>query len=198
MSQTKTLYRYLDNCKREASMHMELELLGDYLARELYLKVAMQHRPKPGHGLDTATLYLQTFYHYNFNEISQYSAQTLHSMLTKERLTYEQYIHAVDLWRTQDESDARSEVWKQIRQQAWQQFQLHLFGDDLATRQAYHSTGLAAIHHYLIERHHWLPHQVKCWKASVLQSLLTEEMQGWQPNEDQVHFWKDNAELTSE
>lgn len=35
-------------------------------------------------------------------------------------------------------------------------------GDDLARKEGYtHLDGLEAIHRYIIDKHHWLPHQVR-------------------------------------
>jgi hypothetical protein len=59
-------------------------------------------------------------------------------------------------------------------------FQTECFGDHLARREGYKAlSGMDAIHFYLIEKHHWLPAQVKALNAEDLMLLLEEEMHGW-------------------
>jgi hypothetical protein len=59
-------------------------------------------------------------------------------------------------------------------------FHLDLFGDFLAEREGYNEhTGLDALYYYLIQKHHWLPSQVRSLNQSDLYLLFDEEMSGW-------------------
>ena len=57
---------------------------------------------------------------------------------------------------------------------------LVVFGDHLAQREGYKDTGgLDAVHFYLIQKHHWLPRDVRSMSFDDLQFLLREELAGW-------------------
>ncbi len=59
-------------------------------------------------------------------------------------------------------------------------FYLDLFGDTLSKREGYKSHGgLEALQFYLIQKHHWLPSQVKSLNWDDLHFLFAEEMHGW-------------------
>lgn len=59
-------------------------------------------------------------------------------------------------------------------------YHLTVFGDELARRQGYRSIdGLEAVHLYLVNKHHWLPRDVKSMSLEDLRFALSEEMQGW-------------------
>lgn len=57
---------------------------------------------------------------------------------------------------------------------------LEVFGHELATRQSYTDIdGMEAIWLYLINKHHWLPRDVRSMTPDDLMLALHEEMQGW-------------------
>ena len=57
---------------------------------------------------------------------------------------------------------------------------LEVFGHELAKRQNYTDIdGMEAIWLYLINKHHWLPRDVRSMAPADLQLALHEEMQGW-------------------
>ncbi len=59
-------------------------------------------------------------------------------------------------------------------------YHLHIFGDHLAAREEYKEySGMDAIHYYIIQKHNWLPSQVRNLSSDDLLFLLGEEMQGW-------------------
>lgn len=62
---------------------------------------------------------------------------------------------------------------------------LEVFGDDLARREGYRDiNGIEAIHLYLVNKHHWLPRDVRAMSYDDLQFALHTEMQGWTPPPD--------------
>lgn len=57
---------------------------------------------------------------------------------------------------------------------------MEVFGDTLAEKQGYKDiNGMDAIHLYLINKHHWLPRDVRSMSLADLQLALHQEMQGW-------------------
>ena len=53
---------------------------------------------------------------------------------------------------------------------------LYLIGDKLAKREGYSSlSGLDAVYYYLIQKHNWLPSQVKTMNVEDLNFCLEEE-----------------------
>ncbi|MCO7224723.1 hypothetical protein [Pleionea sp. CnH1-48] len=60
-------------------------------------------------------------------------------------------------------------------------YTLIVFGDELARREKYQGlNGMDAIHYYLVQKHNWLPSQVKSLSMDELHFLLTEDMHGWE------------------
>jgi len=59
-------------------------------------------------------------------------------------------------------------------------YNLEIFGDFVAKREKYKiHTGMDALHYYLVQKHHWLPSQVKALNRDDLRFLLAEEMSDW-------------------
>lgn len=61
-------------------------------------------------------------------------------------------------------------------------YHLAMFGDFIANREGYKSgdlQGMKAVHFYLIQKHNWLPRDVKAMSYDDLRFVLAEEMQGW-------------------
>lgn len=59
-------------------------------------------------------------------------------------------------------------------------YSLELFGHNLAKRQGYKDIdGMEAIYLYLINKHHWLPREVRSMTPDDLRLALHQEMQGW-------------------
>jgi hypothetical protein len=59
-------------------------------------------------------------------------------------------------------------------------FNLELFGDELAIRNEYkENKGLDAIQFYLMSKYGWLPSVVKSMSMEDLRFALSEEMSGW-------------------
>jgi hypothetical protein len=59
-------------------------------------------------------------------------------------------------------------------------YSLHVFGDALAKREGYKNLdGIEAIHFYLIEKHSWLPRDVRSMSNEDLRFVLCQEMEGW-------------------
>lgn len=59
-------------------------------------------------------------------------------------------------------------------------YYLELFGDALANREGYkRHLGMDALHYYLVQKHHWLPSQVRALNRDDLHFLFDEEMTGW-------------------
>lgn len=57
---------------------------------------------------------------------------------------------------------------------------LHIFGDEIASREGYQGIdGMEAIHLYLVNKHHWLPRDVRAMSPDDLRLALHVEMQGW-------------------
>lgn len=58
---------------------------------------------------------------------------------------------------------------------------LDVFGDTLALKQGYKSDlhGIDAVRYYLMQKHHWLPRDVKSMSYEDLQFALSEEQAGW-------------------
>ena len=66
-------------------------------------------------------------------------------------------------------------------------YHLHRFGEHIAKREKYkRHTGIDAIHFYLIQKHHWLPFQVRSMSDEDLRFVLTEEMHGWTLPKDAI------------
>jgi hypothetical protein len=61
-----------------------------------------------------------------------------------------------------------------------QAFYLDLFGDFIAQQEGYKShKGVDALHYYLVQKHHWLPRDVRSLSWDDLHFLFDEEMSGW-------------------
>jgi hypothetical protein len=59
-------------------------------------------------------------------------------------------------------------------------YSLDVFGDALATREGYKTVdGLNAVHLYLMNKHHWLPRDVRSMSPEDMRFALAEEMRGW-------------------
>lgn len=59
-------------------------------------------------------------------------------------------------------------------------FSLECFGDDLAKREGYKGLkGMDALFYYLVQKHHWLPSQVRALNVEDLELLFSEEREGW-------------------
>ncbi len=59
-------------------------------------------------------------------------------------------------------------------------YSIDCFGDHLAKREGYKSlNGIEAIHYYLVQKHNWLPAQVRSLNVEDIHFLLKEEMNGW-------------------
>lgn len=59
-------------------------------------------------------------------------------------------------------------------------FLLEVFGYELASRHSYRDLGgMDAVYLYLINKHHWLPRDVRSLSTDDLLLTLHEEMQGW-------------------
>ena len=57
---------------------------------------------------------------------------------------------------------------------------LAVFGDHIAKREGYKEVdGLDAIHLYLVQKHHWLPRDVRSMSPDDLRFVLSEELAGW-------------------
>lgn len=57
---------------------------------------------------------------------------------------------------------------------------LDLFGDTLAEREGYEeSSGMDAVHFYLVHKFGWLPGQVRAMSFEDMRFVLQEEMRGW-------------------
>jgi len=57
---------------------------------------------------------------------------------------------------------------------------LDAFGDRIAQREGYQATrGMDAVHLYLMNKHHWLPRDVRSMSQDDLEFALAEEMHGW-------------------
>lgn len=59
-------------------------------------------------------------------------------------------------------------------------YSLAVFGDTLAKREKYKDLdGMEAIHYYLIQKHHWLPRDVRAMTADDIRLVLSQDMAGW-------------------
>lgn len=59
-------------------------------------------------------------------------------------------------------------------------YMLEVFGHTLAEQQGYKDIdGMDAIHLYLVNKHHWLPRDVRSMTPEDLRLALHQEMQGW-------------------
>lgn len=57
---------------------------------------------------------------------------------------------------------------------------LEIFGDHIAEREGYRAyDGLEAIYFYLVQKHNWLPRDVRSMSLEDLRFVLSEEMDGW-------------------
>lgn len=57
---------------------------------------------------------------------------------------------------------------------------LDRFGDTLAEREGYRTyDGIEAVHYYLIQKHGWLPRDVRTMSYEDMRFALGEEMAGW-------------------
>lgn len=53
---------------------------------------------------------------------------------------------------------------------------LYLLGDKIAKKEGYKSlSGIEAVHYYLMQKHHWLPSQVKSMSYTDLSFCFEEE-----------------------
>lgn len=61
-----------------------------------------------------------------------------------------------------------------------QAYYLEVFGNYLAEREGYRELdGMKAIHYYLIQKHHWLPKDVRSMCIEDIRFLMCEEMVDW-------------------
>ena len=61
-----------------------------------------------------------------------------------------------------------------------QDYALCLFGNELAKREGYKDIdGMEAVHLYLINKHHWLPRDVRSMTGDDIRLALHQEMQDW-------------------
>lgn len=59
-------------------------------------------------------------------------------------------------------------------------YMLDVFGNTLAEQQGYKDIdGMEAVYLYLINKHHWLPRDVRSMTPDDLRLALHQEMQGW-------------------
>jgi hypothetical protein len=59
-------------------------------------------------------------------------------------------------------------------------FHLDVFGDHVAKREGYKATsGREALWLYVIQKHHWLPRDVRSMTDEDFRLVLGEEMHGW-------------------
>lgn len=60
-------------------------------------------------------------------------------------------------------------------------YSLDVFGDHLAKQQSYKAglDGLDAVRYYLMQKHHWLPREVRSMSPEDLRFALSEELAGW-------------------
>jgi hypothetical protein len=67
-------------------------------------------------------------------------------------------------------------------------YHMELFGDEFAQRNGYKAhNGLDAVHFYLIQKHGWLPRDVRTMSLEDIRFVLEEEMKGWTvPAEGQI------------
>ena len=57
---------------------------------------------------------------------------------------------------------------------------LEVFGDGLAEQHGYHDLdGLDAVRYYLMQKHHWLPAQVRAMSMDDLHFAISQEIAGW-------------------
>lgn len=69
-------------------------------------------------------------------------------------------------------------------------YSLEVFGDELAKREGYNANdGLEAVQYYLMQKHGWLPRDIKTMSLEDLRFALAEEMHGWTlPNDAKDHY----------
>ena len=59
-------------------------------------------------------------------------------------------------------------------------YHLELFGDYIAKREGYRQyEGVDALRFYLMQKHHWLPRDVRSLSYDDLEFALAEERHGW-------------------
>lgn len=59
-------------------------------------------------------------------------------------------------------------------------YHLEVFGDYLAQREGYKAMqGLDAIHFYVMNKHHWMPAQVRAMTFDDLRFVLAQDLSGW-------------------
>lgn len=59
-------------------------------------------------------------------------------------------------------------------------YHLAVFGDHLAKREGYkEKDGMEAVYFYLMNKHHWLPRDVRSMSQEDLTFALCEELAGW-------------------
>lgn len=58
---------------------------------------------------------------------------------------------------------------------------LEMFGDELGRTQGWKNQleGMEAIYYYLMQKHHWMPGQIRAMSYEDLRFALSEEMHGW-------------------
>jgi len=73
-----------------------------------------------------------------------------------------------------------------------QKYILARFGDQLAEQGGYkENAGIDAVYFYLVQKHHWLPKDVKSMSTEDLVFVLSEEMSGFTMKEEDSFKHKD-------
>lgn len=66
------------------------------------------------------------------------------------------------------------------RSQGELDFLLEVFGDQLAEEKGYKDLdGIEALRYYLMQKHHWLPRDVRSLSYEDIRFALHSELQGW-------------------
>lgn len=58
-------------------------------------------------------------------------------------------------------------------------YHLELFGDFLAKKEKIPLDGMDAIHFFLVQKHNWLPRDVRSMSGEDIRLVLANEMKGW-------------------
>lgn len=81
-----------------------------------------------------------------------------------ETTTQDRYQTLKDLYRIEGDLD----------------YLLCVFGEEIAKREDYKNLdGFEAIHFYLVQKHSWLPGDVRAMSREDLRFVLCQEMEGW-------------------